>query len=264
MNYWYLFFFTITKNAQPWQLGTRQFLERDHLMDSFQQKNRSSTPINGSWSVLLDYNRITELLGLAMKKNSTRKKFQKNMTDTPASDNAISLILYAEQHSFKASFLWYSKSVILFLSLFINVQWISYLKIEGKICVQHHPSLIRTSGGSGKTPGVGWAAGCGGTGVVVGGTTTGTGGAGGTAGTMVPVVFSTGTHSSSLSRWWEPLDTGNCSRSVDDCAIFSAGVWTGSCLAFWKRKQIYELPSKFVLNSICKKVHKSESVRFFS
>ena len=189
-------------------------------MDSFQQKNRSSTPINGSWSVLLDYNRITELLGLAMKKNSTRKKFQKNVTDTPASDNAISSTLYDEQHSFKASFLWYSKSVILFLSLFINVQWISYLKIEGKICVQHHPSLIRTSGGSGKTPGVAWAAGCGGTGVVVGGTTTGTGGAGGTAGTMVPVVFRLGpTHPPCLGDESHSTQV-NCSRSVDDCAFF--------------------------------------------
>ncbi len=44
--------------------------------------------------------------------------------------------------------------------------------------------------------------------------------------------FSTGIHSSSLAWCCEPLDTGNCSRSVDAWAILSPGVSTGSCRAF--------------------------------
>ena len=66
MNYWHLVFFTITKIAQPCQLGTRQFLERDHLVDSFQQKNRSSTPINAFskfyWTIIIIIIHIIQII----------------------------------------------------------------------------------------------------------------------------------------------------------------------------------------------------------
>jgi hypothetical protein len=49
---------------------------------------------------------------------------------------------------------------------------------------------------------------------------------------VAAVVFSTGTHSDSLARCWEPLDTGYCMRKGPLWAAFSEAERIGNCLAF--------------------------------